>query len=917
MYVNSHKMMLPTPLEGTESDEERAHIYYQSVSILESNKGKLTYESMLSALGDILRQPALVSALHGDFQDAMEAQWQDVTHYVIQGWYNNEGQHLPGAHVIGHPERLLPLGDAVNPMANGMRRPINISFMRTKLTFNFDHLVSEQFRPMRHPVSFFVKLPLTETQVMNGAGNLQQWTTYAGPDDIRQLGAAAFKQQVLQATHQTKMGELVAPAFQAVDASLDCAIHDRTLEDIYELAWKHMLSRMWSSNTPSIKERPQAALEDLQQEHTDANGNLCRDSVQVYYFKLNQAMTAFVNRPEYDICVITHFVQGLSEDIRAEMESSGYRAHLQTLSRSRFNQNLELQRALEAATIAERRVNQMRNMVQRHSNQALLAVAASAGARTSTDSAGNVVLQSVAERTLTTHIKPMGGYQRGLCFGCCQAGCKWKDKDGNITCPRANNPGVKDRAAHNYKYYKQEMKDNAKKRRRTDYNRMSEGRKKQFANHLRRNPAAAADLLARLGPEATRSAQQPPSQFNGPESDRDSGSNLNLTVIPVLNAFTSERQPLPIATDRLLPHIQLALGPKNSNVLCPSIFAVADTGAALNTGDLDFWCALIEQYPEILKSATVAKADGYAPIVLSGVVRQDDSASVTTTQLPLLIEVYTPYMTVDGKTVSITIACGTGVAVNTLMGLTFMKGLRASLCFETNMMRTSALEISTGGFDLHYRVPTLDAPPRDGNRPRIPDRLRSVQVNIARIQSTFGKGGSMPAPTLQRPHELPDANGSGPTSILRSSKYSRREVGGYGRGRGRPSATRRDALWWYGPQSGDLHPVIDPVLPIEPPMINTALPTPRPAHRGAAQDSQPMDIVDVSVESDTGDLAVQAAALNLEQPDHGNVQAPARFAAVSPAPTLIAAPLSSDDEKTLFDHEGGYYIEEMDGEGEL
>ena len=78
-----------------------------------------------------------------------------------------------------------------------------------------------------------------------------------------------------------------------------------------------------------------------------------------------------------------------------------------------------------------------------------------------------------------------------------------------------------------------------------------------------------------------------------------------------------------------------------------------------------------------------------------------------------------------------------------------------------------------------------------------------------------------------------------------------------------------------------------------------------------------MDVVDASVESDTGDLAVQAAALNLEQPDHGNVQAPARFAAVSPAPTLIAAPLSSDDEKTLFDHEGGYYIEEMDGEGEL
>ena len=72
--MNSHKLMLPAPPNGTELDEEHAHIYYQTVSILESNESKLMFESMLGALGDILRQPHLVSTLHHNFQDAMEEQ---------------------------------------------------------------------------------------------------------------------------------------------------------------------------------------------------------------------------------------------------------------------------------------------------------------------------------------------------------------------------------------------------------------------------------------------------------------------------------------------------------------------------------------------------------------------------------------------------------------------------------------------------------------------------------------------------------------------------------------------------------------------------------------------------------------------------------------------------------------------------
>ena len=206
---------------------------------------------------------------------------------------------------------LLPLGNATVQLNNANHRPINISFLRAKLTFNFDNLVNDTFRPMCMPVTFFIKLPLTETQVLNGHNILQNWTTYAGPDDIRELGAAAFKQQVLQVVHQSKMGELVAPGFQVADASLDFTIHERTMESIFEMSWKYMLSRMWTSNTPSIKERPQAALEELTQEHHNPNGNVCRDSVQVFYFRFSQAMTAFVSKPEYDICVITHFVHEL------------------------------------------------------------------------------------------------------------------------------------------------------------------------------------------------------------------------------------------------------------------------------------------------------------------------------------------------------------------------------------------------------------------------------------------------------------------------------------------------------------------------------------------------------------------------------------------------------------------------------
>ena len=66
----------------------------------------------------------------------------------------------------------------------------------------------------------------------------------------------------------------------------------------------------------------------------------------------------------------------------------------------------------------------------------------------------------------------------------------------------------------------------------------------------------------------------------------------------------------------------------------------------------------------------MASEQGYLPITLSGIVKEDDE-KVTMTKMPIAIIYRLPFFSIDEEPCSLSIAMGPDVAVNFLIGLTF------------------------------------------------------------------------------------------------------------------------------------------------------------------------------------------------------------------------------------------------------
>ena len=77
----------------------------------------------------------------------------------------------------------------------------------------------------------------------------------------------------------------------------------------------------------------------------------------------------------------------------------------------------------------------------------------------------------------------------------------------------------------------------------------------------------------------------------------------------------------------------------------------------------------------------VAKDSGFDPLTLAGVV-SDDGLVSTTTELPIAMTFYTPYRTREGSQVLLTLAVGVKISVNVLLGMPFLKSIKATIDLE-------------------------------------------------------------------------------------------------------------------------------------------------------------------------------------------------------------------------------------------
>ena len=95
---------------------------------------------------------------------------------------------------------------------------------------------------------------------------------------------------------------------------------------------------------------------------------------------------------------------------------------------------------------------------------------------------------------------------------------------------------------------------------------------------------------------------------------------------------------------------------------------MVDTAAALTTGNFHFVAALAKRYPHCVAKLYAPK--DYNPIVLSGIVQRGGES--ITTDLTVGFQFHLPYLTRDGQAMSILIAIGPHITVNTIVGLPFI-----------------------------------------------------------------------------------------------------------------------------------------------------------------------------------------------------------------------------------------------------
>ena len=148
------------------------------------------------------------------------------------------------------------------------------------------------------------------------------------------------------------------------------------------------------------------------------------------------------------------------------------------------------------------------------------------------------------------------------------------------------------------------------------------------------------------------------------------GGNSAVFVIdiPCLAAGSPLKRMMLITIQSNLPHIVLQFGPVLDMTDCPQV-CVVDTCTALTTGNFHFFAAVAKRYLYCL--AKLLPPKDYAPIVLSGIVQAKDAA--VTMELKAGFQFHLPYCTSGGDSLSLLIATGPNVSVNTSIGFPFIK----------------------------------------------------------------------------------------------------------------------------------------------------------------------------------------------------------------------------------------------------
>ena len=202
----------------------------------------------------------------------------------------------------------------------------------------------------------------------------------------------------------------------------------------------------------------------------------------------------------------------------------------------------------------------------------------------------------------------------------------------------------------------------------------------------------------------------PPNCYTNSNGKRPA-PHLYAITAHILQQSTSGKHiaKMPITIHNGLPCIILTLGPLN-DASSVTLAVLWDSCAALNSGNLQFHCWIMHQYPHLVSEFIMFNDHNpFEPIKLSGAVTNPDNYDIDTHgQLTGIIRYFTPYLDLYNQPITISFGLGENVSVNSIIGWPAILDMNMDLSISSMTVISHTLQRN---FPITCRQSTLGPPP--------------------------------------------------------------------------------------------------------------------------------------------------------------------------------------------------------------
>jgi hypothetical protein len=197
--------------------QEHAHAFHINKTALAAQN--INIRLQLDALGTQLNLSAMVDSTINNWFCFFYDSWFDFSKLTILSFHNVKGNIVQDTTDAADPTILLPVQDGV--LTDCCKK--EIKFIRIQLMLDFSPLVN--ITPIAGPtilrVEYYIELPQTSRQLLNGTGTAYNLLTFHGPSDLQTLSPAEIQVQLLDVTFQDGPVNLQPACFNLSSARTD------------------------------------------------------------------------------------------------------------------------------------------------------------------------------------------------------------------------------------------------------------------------------------------------------------------------------------------------------------------------------------------------------------------------------------------------------------------------------------------------------------------------------------------------------------------------------------------------------------------------------------------------------------------------------------------------------------------------